>query len=80
MAGLAGLYPVGGVQWDYFQYVIGLSRLGHDVYYFEDTWQWPYEPVQRRFIDAPDFSLDSINRFLEDHGVDAANQVADLPQ
>jgi hypothetical protein len=30
------------VTWDYLQYVLGLARLGHDVYYFEDSGQWPY--------------------------------------
>jgi hypothetical protein len=47
VTGLVGLYPVGGVAWDYLQYVIGLSRLGHDVFYHEDTWSWPYHPVER---------------------------------
>src|SRR5512143_513489 len=48
VTGLVGLYPVGGVAWDYLQYVIGLARLGHDVYYHEDTWSWPYHPVERQ--------------------------------
>ncbi len=46
VTGLVGLYPVGGVAWDYLQYVVGLARLGHDVYYHEDTWSWPYHPVE----------------------------------
>ena len=33
VTGLIGQYPLGGVTWDYFQYVFGLHRLGHDVYY-----------------------------------------------
>jgi len=33
---------MGGVAWDYVQYVIGLRLLGHDVYYFEDSGEWPY--------------------------------------
>jgi hypothetical protein len=33
---------LGGVTWDYLQYVLGLERLGHEVYYFEDSGQWPY--------------------------------------
>lgn len=33
---------LGGVAWDYVQYVAGLARLGHDVYYFEDSGEWPY--------------------------------------
>ena len=48
VTGLVGLYPVGGVAWDYLQYVVGLSRLGHDVYYHEDTWSWPYHPVEKQ--------------------------------
>ena len=46
VTGLIGQYPLGGVTWDYLQYVLGLQQLGHDVYYFEDTGQWPYNPVE----------------------------------
>lgn len=46
VTGLLAQYPLGGVTWDYFQYVLGLARLGHDVYYIEDTGQWPYNPLQ----------------------------------
>jgi hypothetical protein len=28
--------------WHYLQYVLGLVRLGHDVYYIEDSGEWPY--------------------------------------
>jgi hypothetical protein len=42
--GLIAQHPsLGGVTWDYLQYVLGLVRLGHDVYYFEDSGQWPYK-------------------------------------
>jgi hypothetical protein len=44
VTGLIAQYPLGGVTWDYVQYVLGLARLGHDVYYLEDTGQWPYNP------------------------------------
>ncbi len=44
VTGLLAQYPLGGVAWDYLQYVVGLARLGHDVYYLEDTGQWPYNP------------------------------------
>jgi hypothetical protein len=39
---IAQHYTMGGVAWDYLQYVVGLHRLGHDVYYFEDSGEWPY--------------------------------------
>ncbi len=41
VSGFIGLIQAGGVTWDYLQYVLGLRRLGHDVYYVEDTALWP---------------------------------------
>lgn len=45
VTGLIAQYPMGGVTWDYLQHLLGLTRLGHDVYYLEDSGQWPYDPV-----------------------------------
>jgi len=43
VTGLLAQHPcLGGVTWDYLQYPLGLARLGHDVYYFEDSGEWPY--------------------------------------
>jgi hypothetical protein len=43
VTGLIAQHPtLGGVTWDYLQYLIGLHRLGHDVFYFEDSGEWPY--------------------------------------
>jgi hypothetical protein len=43
VTGLIGQHPrLGGVAWDYLQYPAGLARLGHDVYYLEDSGEWPY--------------------------------------
>jgi hypothetical protein len=44
VTGLIGQHhTLGGVTWDYLQYPVGLSRLGHDVYYLEDSGEWPYK-------------------------------------
>jgi len=51
VAGLVAAYPVGGVAWDYLQYVVGFRRLGCDVLYLEDTGQWVYDPVAQTFTD-----------------------------
>jgi hypothetical protein len=51
VAGLAAMYPFGGVFWDYMQYVLGLQRLGHDVLYIEDTGKWCYDPVANTFVE-----------------------------
>lgn len=43
VTGLIGQHhSLGGVAWDYMQYVLGLKELGHDVWYFEDSGEWPY--------------------------------------
>lgn len=57
VVGLIAQYPLGGVTWDYLQYVVGLARLGHDVYYLEDTGQWPYNPVVGEVASSSDFNV-----------------------
>lgn len=44
--GLLGQYAFGGVTWDYLQYVCGFRQLGCDVWYYEDTETWPYDPIK----------------------------------
>jgi hypothetical protein len=64
VSGLVGLHPIGGVAWDYLQYVIGLHRLGHEVVYHEDTWSWPYHPIERRTTAEPRYSTDFLATFF----------------
>ena len=42
--GIMGRTPVAGVAWQVLHYVEGIRRLGHEVYYVEDTQTWPYNP------------------------------------
>ena len=65
VTGLVGLYPVGGVAWDYLQYVIGLARLGHDVYYYEDSWSWPYHPLEQTNTSSATYSIKFIWEFFQ---------------
>src|SRR5204863_8101550 len=51
VTGLVATYPVGGVAWDYVQYVQGFRALGCDVLYLEDTGQWLYDPIGQTFTD-----------------------------
>jgi hypothetical protein len=67
VGGLVGQFPLGGVAWDYFHYVLGLHELGHDVYYHEDTWVWPYDPVKRHPTDDPDYTVRFIRDFFNDY-------------
>ncbi len=45
VAGGAGAMPFAGVAWQVMQYLEGFRRLGHDVFYLEDTQRWPYDPI-----------------------------------
>ena len=43
VSGLITQHPrLGGISWHYLQYLQGLARLGHDVYYLEDSGEVPY--------------------------------------
>ena len=50
VAGLVATYPVGGVAWDYLQYVQGFHALGCEVWYLEDTGRWLYDPERETFV------------------------------
>jgi hypothetical protein len=40
--GFMGSCPIAGVIWQHVHYIVGLNRLGHDVYYIEDSARLPY--------------------------------------
>jgi hypothetical protein len=61
VTGLIATYPLGGVSWDYIQYIQGFRLLGHEVHYLEDTGQWVYNPQLRTFAEDCSSNL----RYLE---------------
>ena len=65
VSGLIAQYPLGGVAWDYAQYPAGLAALGHDVYYIEDTGQWPYNPAQAALTDDCSFNVRHLASVME---------------
>jgi hypothetical protein len=40
--GFMGSCPIAGVIWQHVHYIVGLRRLGHEVYYIEDSARIPY--------------------------------------
>jgi len=42
--GILFWYPLAGVTYQFLHYLIGLRRLGYDVYYVEDVSPWVYDP------------------------------------
>ena len=61
---MVGQFPLGGVAWDYLHYVLGLHELGHDVYYDENTYTWPYHPLKQEPTDDGTFAAGFIDSFF----------------
>ena len=65
---------LGGVAWGVLDWLIGLTRLGHDVYYIEDSGEWPYNldggPLGNDWI-AYDCTpnVDHLNRIMSRFGL-----------
>ncbi|MBN2182869.1 MAG: hypothetical protein JW715_13240 [Sedimentisphaerales bacterium] len=70
VTGLIAQYPLGGVVWDYIQYVLGLRRLGQDVYYFEDTQQWPYNPQEGGVAKDCSYNVEYLSNVMSHFGLD----------
>jgi hypothetical protein len=60
--GIMGTIPVAGtgVAWNTIQHLVGLRRLGYDVYYVEATGVWPYNTT----TDDCSFPVSYISRLL----------------
>jgi len=69
VSGFIGLYPTGGVTWDYIQYPLGLKMQGHDVYYIEDTGQYSNYRISKRAWDDPYDSVNYLRQIMEKFGL-----------
>lgn len=51
--------PLGGLAWHHLQYVLGLKELGHDVYFIEDSDDYPscYDPTRHVTDTDPSYGL-----------------------
>ncbi len=61
--------PYAGMAWMHMQIVGGLRRLGHNVYYFETTSAWPYDPVRQAIVGDSDYALPYLARIAESFGL-----------
>jgi hypothetical protein len=64
--------PLGGMVWHHLQYVLGLRRLGHDVYFIEDSddYESCYDPVAGIMTPDPSFGLKFTRDIFERTGLD----------
>ena len=51
--------PLGGLAWHHLQYVLGLARLGHEIYFFENSDDYPscYNPATNSMQTDPSYGL-----------------------
>ncbi|GAA4013933.1 hypothetical protein GCM10022408_28840 [Hymenobacter fastidiosus] len=69
VGGFIGLYPTGGVTWDYLQYPLGFQLLGHDVFYIEDTGQYPTYRKTDRPLDDPFDTVTYLQKTMQEFGL-----------
>ena len=60
--GFMGSCPIAGVIWQHIHYVVGLQRLGHDVYYIEDSARLPYNPETFEVSNEFDYAAHLLDR------------------
>jgi len=66
--GIVFWYPLAGVTFQFLHYLIGLRRLGYDVYYVEDSGRWPYNPDTYLFSPDASANVGMVAPVLEKHG------------
>lgn len=62
--GIMGRSPFAGVAWQVLHYLEGFRRLGLDVYYVEDTGDWPYDAEQNTITDDCRYTVNYIARLM----------------
>ncbi len=55
--------------WMTMQVAAGLRRLGHDVYYFETTSDWPYDPLRRCKVCDSDYAIPYLEQVAKRFGL-----------
>ena len=63
--GAVGRIPFAGMAWELLHYMEGFRRLGHHVYYIEDTNSWPFDPEQDSSAPDCSYALNYIARVME---------------
>ncbi len=63
--------PIGGMTWAGLQYLVGLNRLGHDVYFIEDSDEYDscYDPTKEIMVKDPTYGLRYATNVLNKFGL-----------
>ncbi len=60
-------YPLGGVTWDWLNYLLGFKKLGYDVHYFEDGPEWLYNPTKNRVM-LSNYNVQYLTKVMDEFG------------
>jgi hypothetical protein len=66
--GILFWYPLAGVTYQFLHFLIGLRRLGYDVFYIEDSGRWIYDPALGDLSPDATNNLNAVVPVLEAHG------------
>lgn len=68
VSGILFWYPLAGVTYQFLHYLVGLRKLGYDVYYVEDSGRWIYDPRLNELSPDAGPNVGTIAPVLEEHG------------
>ncbi len=60
--------PIAGVIWQHVHYIVGLQRLGHEVYYIEDSARLPYDPQKFEITNDYSYALSFLDKLSRQFG------------
>ncbi|MEA3210020.1 MAG: hypothetical protein QOE70_3077 [Chthoniobacter sp.] len=60
--------PIAGVIWQHIHYIVGLQRLGHEVYYVEDSARLPYDPTTYEITNDYGYALRTLAKLASQFG------------
>jgi hypothetical protein len=66
--GIVFWYPLAGVTYQFLHYLLGLRRLGYDVYYIEDSGRWVYDPAINDMSPDASRNIKLVAPIFEKHG------------
>lgn len=80
VAGAIGAMPFAGVTWQVLHYLEGFRRLGHEVFYLDDTGRWPYDQVRETVSDNAAPVIAHVSEMMSRCGLNDAWAYIDVTQ
>ncbi len=71
LGGMAQM-PFAGIAWQVLHYLEGFRRLGHEVFYVEDTGAWPYDPENDTVSEDAGPGVRRLQAVMQRHGFGGA--------